>query len=177
MNKLIVTAAVLTLTLGACSTAVIENPEEPAAPSETASTPPAETTAPVAQSAPMETNLESTLARVNEALKFEFDDATVPSGAKEDLATLANHLKSENAGRIRIEGYADSMGSEQYNLALSRRRAQAVATEIRNGGFRNIEIKAMGESNPIASNDTDSGRAENRRVNVGVNMQTLGSGR
>ncbi|MCB1774667.1 MAG: OmpA family protein [Gammaproteobacteria bacterium] len=70
---------------------------------------------------------------------------------------------------MRIEGHTDSTGPEAYNLALSERRAQAVADYIV-GQTRltaaDVEIIPMGESTPVASNDTAAGRAENRRVTI-----------
>jgi OOP family OmpA-OmpF porin len=71
---------------------------------------------------------------------------------------------------MRIEGHTDSSGPEAYNLQLSQRRAQAVADYILSQSYNvrsaDIEVLGKGESDPIASNATAAGRAENRRVLV-----------
>ncbi len=66
-----------------------------------------------------------------------------------------------------IEGHTDSVGSEAYNMGLSKRRAESVASYLASQGVNlgnRFATEAFGESKPIASNDTEAGRAENRRV-------------
>ena len=67
-----------------------------------------------------------------------------------------------------VSGYTDSTGSMEYNQTLSRSRAAAVAAYLQGQGVaaKRFEIIGMGPSNPIASNDTAAGRAQNRRVEV-----------
>lgn len=102
---------------------------------------------------------------------FGFDSADLTDDAKavidERVARLRGEVQLTSA--MRIEGHTDSTGPEAYNLALSERRAQAVADYIV-GQTRltaaDVEIVPMGESSPVASNDTAAGRAENRRVTI-----------
>jgi OOP family OmpA-OmpF porin len=67
--------------------------------------------------------------------------------------------------RIEVAGHTDSRGAEAYNQDLSERRANAVATYLRDAGVTNsVSARGYGESQPVASNDTDEGRQQNRRV-------------
>lgn len=68
--------------------------------------------------------------------------------------------------KIKVQGHTDSIGSEQYNLDLSPKRADAVRDYLikRGVGADRLIAKGLGESVPIATNDTPEGRAENRRV-------------
>jgi OOP family OmpA-OmpF porin len=77
-------------------------------------------------------------------------------------------MKTDTKAKLKIEGYTDSIGSESYNLELSRKRAQAVADYLISQGIDNgrLQVIPMGESNPIASNKTAEGRAMNRRVEM-----------
>ncbi len=89
-----------------------------------------------------------------------------PQG-QNDINELAEKLKEyEIIDSIEVEGYTDSRGSEQYNLQLSERRAQAVAAQLEKEGIDPaiITTRGLGEADPIASNDTPEGRAINRRV-------------
>jgi len=104
------------------------------------------------------------------AMLFGFDSAELSEDARavidERIQTLRGKAKLTSA--MRIEGHTDSSGPEAYNLKLSQRRAQAVADYIVSQAYNvkasDIEVVGMGESDPIASNTTAEGRAENRRV-------------
>ena len=66
-----------------------------------------------------------------------------------------------------VEGYTDNIGTDEYNEELSYRRAMSVAKAIADKGYPNdIQVRAKGAANPIASNKTEVGRAQNRRVDV-----------
>ncbi|MBL3526149.1 MAG: OmpA family protein [gamma proteobacterium endosymbiont of Lamellibrachia anaximandri] len=101
---------------------------------------------------------------------FEFDSANLSGDAKavidERIESLGGAAKLTSI--MRIEGHTDSTGPEIYNQKLSERRAQAVADYILSNSYNvntsEIEIAGMGESNPVASNETPEGRSENRRV-------------
>ena len=69
---------------------------------------------------------------------------------------------------VEVAGHTDSMGSEAYNQGLSERRAQSVQDYLVSKGVKaqRLTAKGYGESMPVASNDTDAGRAENRRVEL-----------
>lgn len=87
------------------------------------------------------------------------------------MATLdvaAETLRECPNVRTEVEGHTDSVGSEVYNQALSQRRAESVASYLINHGVSSsrLEAKGLGESNPIADNSTEDGRALNRRVEL-----------
>jgi outer membrane protein OmpA-like peptidoglycan-associated protein len=83
---------------------------------------------------------------------------------------VAQTLSSYDQTYIDVLGHTDSTGSDAYNQALSERRAQSVSDYLAARGVARarIGIRGYGESQPIASNDTDTGRAENRRVEIKV---------
>ena len=94
-----------------------------------------------------------------------------PAG-KAELTNLGDYIKGQgmSVGDIDIIGHTDSRGSEAYNQRLSMRRAAAVRDYIVSQGIKAdiIDVGGMGESDPIASNDTEAGRAQNRRVEIHV---------
>lgn len=102
-------------------------------------------------------------------VNFEFDSATLTMGAEQILDGVAEKLRANENVRVRIEGHTDSVGSEAYNLDLSQRRADAVADYLASQGVDRdrMQTTGFGESQPVATNDTDAGRAENRRVELG----------
>ena len=99
---------------------------------------------------------------------FDTGTATLKAGAGERIDRLAAFLNENANTRVMIEGHTDSRGSETYNEQLSRRRAQAVADALLTRGIPSsrFEIIGRGEEVPVASNDTDSGRQQNRRVEI-----------
>lgn len=102
---------------------------------------------------------------------FGFDSADLSADAKAIIDERVERPQGEAqlTSAMRIEGHTDSTGTEAYNLGLSERRAQAVADYIVGATkltAADIEITAKGESDPVASNDTAEGRAENRRVTI-----------
>lgn len=103
-------------------------------------------------------------------LLFAFDSAKLDPADKTKLDTVASRLKSEApSARMTITGHTDSVGSDAYNQKLSERRAQSVADYLVGAGVPQSNIVAVqgaGESQPVADNSTDSGRAQNRRVEV-----------
>jgi outer membrane protein OmpA-like peptidoglycan-associated protein len=101
-----------------------------------------------------------------EQVLFGFDRSDLNAQAKLNLDKLSNVLKKYPDTDIQIIGHTDSRGAEDYNQGLSNRRATAASTYLNTTGIVNSRIttKGMGESDPIATNDTDEGRALNRRV-------------
>jgi outer membrane protein OmpA-like peptidoglycan-associated protein len=101
-----------------------------------------------------------------EQVLFGFDRSDLNDQAKTNLDKLSNVLKKYPDTDIQIIGHTDSRGAEEYNQGLSRRRATSAANYLNTTGIANSRIttKGMGESDPIATNDTDEGRALNRRV-------------
>ena len=99
---------------------------------------------------------------------FDFDKSTVKPEFQPVLDNVAATLVQYNQTVIEVAGHTDSVGSDQYNQSLSQRRAGAVAAYLGSRGVmsqRMITVGA-GETRPIATNDTDAGRAQNRRVEV-----------
>ncbi|MCB1391364.1 MAG: OmpA family protein [Rhodobacteraceae bacterium] len=96
--------------------------------------------------------------------------ATDSSSVRPDLAAMlrgvAQNINSYPLSVVFVTGHTDSTGSDQYNQALSLRRADAVASVLISAGVPagRVQARGMGESQPVASNDTASGRAQNRRV-------------
>jgi outer membrane protein OmpA-like peptidoglycan-associated protein len=116
--------------------------------------------------------------RVGEGIKitfssgimFDVDKAFLKDQYKGEIRELATILNKYEDTNILLEGHTDSTGSEAYNLDLSNRRAQAVADYLatQNVNPARFSITGYGESQPIASNETSEGRAQNRRVEVAI---------
>lgn len=99
---------------------------------------------------------------------FDYNRASLKPGAQQNLYRLVTYLKEHPQQLIVIEGHTDSHGSDSYNLDLSQRRAQAVqGFLIGNGiGPERITARGLGEGYPLASNDSEAGRQQNRRVEI-----------
>lgn len=101
-------------------------------------------------------------------ITFDFDSATLKPQFQPILDNVAQTLTQYNQTVVEVAGHTDSVGTDSYNQALSERRANSVAAYLGSRGVmqqRMITVGA-GESRPIASNDTESGRAQNRRVEI-----------
>ena len=100
-----------------------------------------------------------------------FDSARLRPAAKRTLKVIADELEADAGGEtIRVEGHTDSRGGDDYNLDLSRRRAEAVRRFLADEGGLDagrILIRGYGETQPAADNGKDSGRQKNRRVVLG----------
>jgi OOP family OmpA-OmpF porin len=105
-----------------------------------------------------------------EGLKFDFGTARLSGRANDDVEHLASLLQSHPNTRIRLEGYTDSVGSAAANARLSLSRADAVKSVLVARGIdaSRIETQGLGAASPIASNDSEEGRALNRRIDVVV---------
>ena len=101
---------------------------------------------------------------------FDFDRADLKSNSRDSITTLANYLIKNPDRKVIVEGYTDSKGSASYNQGLSERRANAVKNALVRAGVDPSRIVAQGygKEYPVASNATDSGRAQNRRVEVTI---------
>lgn len=99
---------------------------------------------------------------------FEVGRSDLHDDARTHLADVVELLQSEPGNRIRIEGHTDATGPAEVNSRLSQQRAEAVRDALADLGIAADRITAvgMGEDFPIASNETDEGRARNRRVDV-----------
>ena len=94
---------------------------------------------------------------------FQFDSAVVTDVGRARFETL---LQSAPARAYQIAGHTDNLGTDVYNLSLSRNRAEAIAGLARTMGAPIAEVLAYGECQPRATNDTSAGRRQNRRVEV-----------
>jgi outer membrane protein OmpA-like peptidoglycan-associated protein len=103
-------------------------------------------------------------------VNFDFDKATIRADARPVLDEAVRTLQEAGDIRVAVEGHTDSRGTDQYNQGLSIRRAQAVADYLTARGIARsrLQVDGYGESRPVASNDTDDGRAQNRRVELSV---------
>jgi outer membrane protein OmpA-like peptidoglycan-associated protein len=99
---------------------------------------------------------------------FDTGRASLKPGATSNLNRLVAFLNEYPDRTVRIEGYTDSVGSEDYNQGLSERRADSVKSYLAGQGIGSIRLTASGkgESDPVASNDSAAGRQQNRRVEV-----------
>ncbi len=99
-------------------------------------------------------------------LLFDFDSADLRPTARTELRKLAQNLQEYPNTDLVVVGHTDSVGSDSYNMGLSQRRASAAAEYLISEGVspRRITTVGKGEREPIASNDTDIGRQQNRRV-------------
>ncbi len=97
---------------------------------------------------------------------FDFGSAKLKLAGERKIDEIVGTMKENAEIRILVEGYTDSVGSESYNQRLSERRAEAVRDYMMSLGIaaERIETRGHGEANPVASNDTAEGRAQNRRV-------------
>ncbi len=104
------------------------------------------------------------------AILFEFGKSDLSAQAKTNLDNLANSLKEYPNTEILIAGHTDSVGSEDFNQKLSETRANAAASYLLAQSItaERMSVIGHGETQPVASNDTDMGRAQNRRVEVAI---------
>jgi outer membrane protein OmpA-like peptidoglycan-associated protein len=109
---------------------------------------------------------EGIVVEFSDKILFAYDRADLSNAAENNLNKLADVLKKYPDTNIEIQGHTDNKGSDDYNLRLSERRANSVATYLRAKGIgtSRVTTKGYGESAPKNANDTEAGRAENRRV-------------
>jgi OmpA-OmpF porin, OOP family len=118
------------------------------------------------------TALETRIARGDlPKILFEFDSDKVELNSATTLDLIAQLLLNYPTLKILIFAHTDNIGSEEYNLDLSERRAKSVKTELVKRGIYppSIRFRGRGFSQPIATNETDEGRAQNRRVEFRLN--------
>lgn len=107
---------------------------------------------------------------------FDFDRAELKPGARERLARVAGILSAHPGLQIEIEGHTDAVGTDEYNQGLSERRATSVSAYLRDQGIGQaiVATQGFGESRPVATNGTASGRQQNRRVEIVVSGEAIG---
>ncbi len=103
-------------------------------------------------------------------LLFAFNSSTLTAEMKTQLREFAGTLNEYDETNILIDGHTDSVGSEKYNMDLSEKRADAVHDYLVSLGVNRarLGIRGFGETQPVGSNETDSGRQDNRRVEVSI---------
>jgi len=101
-------------------------------------------------------------------ITFDFDRADLKPEFRPVLDNLASTLNEYNQTRIEVTGHTDSKGTDAYNMTLSQNRANAVAGYLGGRGVASsrMVVSGAGETRPVASNDNESGRAQNRRVEI-----------
>lgn len=111
---------------------------------------------------------DSLLVNFPQDILFATDSASVPSARQGDIRALAQNLQQYPDTTVQIIGHTDNTGAAGYNFDLSARRAGSVASILVNSGVSGARVTAtgQGEDQPIASNLTPEGRAQNRRVAV-----------
>jgi len=102
---------------------------------------------------------------------FDFDKSDLTPAAKAQLDTLMDKLRNADVVSVKVIGHTDSKGSDAYNQALSERRASSVAAYLLSQGLapNKLTSEGRGESEPVADNASDEGRADNRRVELHIN--------
>ncbi|MGE5278533.1 MAG: OmpA family protein, partial [Acidobacteriota bacterium] len=112
---------------------------------------------------------EAPIDRLAIHVNFDFDKSQIRKGDLGELQKALEFVKKYPGAAVSVEGHTDSRGSDQYNQALSERRAEAVKKYLLDHGAvksDKIRSRGFGESRPIASNDTAEGQAQNRRVEI-----------
>lgn len=106
---------------------------------------------------------------------FDFDKAVLKPEGKQALDAVGDKIQSKGASVVDVDviGHTDSIGSEEYNQQLSLRRATTVKDYIVSKGIDAsiIDVSGKGESQPVADNSTNEGRAQNRRVDVSIGVK------
>lgn len=131
------------------------------------------------QAAELEQNINgATVERIGEGiavtfasgLLFDFDSDVLRPEAQANLRELATSLEKYGDSDLLILGHTDAVGSTTYNQGLSERRANAVATYLAARGVSRARMgtRGLGETDPIAPNETEAGRQANRRVEVSI---------
>lgn len=115
-------------------------------------------------------NGDELIVRMPNALLFDTESASLQPQLRSDLIVLADSLNKYPQSIVTVTGHTDSRGSAAFNQDLSERRAGSVANVLLNGGvsFNRVRTVGAGENQPIATNQTEAGRAANRRVDITI---------
>jgi len=108
---------------------------------------------------------------------FDSGKFTLRPGAREKLAKLSGILLAHPGLQLAVEGYTDNVGTDAYNMNLSENRADSVRDYLIQQGIvaSSVRARGFGESRPVASNDSAAGRQENRRVELVVSGEAIGT--
>jgi outer membrane protein OmpA-like peptidoglycan-associated protein len=110
------------------------------------------------------------LLNIPSGINFAYNSAEVQPAFRRTLDQIASALAEYNQTYVDVYGHTDSTGSDSYNQGLSERRATSVADYLASRGVQSARIgtRGFGETQPIASNETPAGQAENRRVEIKI---------
>ena len=100
-------------------------------------------------------------------INFDYDKDDIKPKYYKQLNKVARLMARNPKAKLLIEGHTDSTGNFKYNMDLSRRRAEAIRTFLVGGGLvegKRVSAKGFGPTQPVATNNTDAGRAKNRRI-------------
>jgi OmpA-OmpF porin, OOP family len=105
---------------------------------------------------------------LDEKTNFAFDSAQLTPNARRILDKLVADTNGITFSSVSVSGFTDSVGSDKYNVGLSQRRAEAVLNYLKSHNMQSnsFSMQGLGKGNPVASNATSAGRAENRRVEI-----------
>jgi outer membrane protein OmpA-like peptidoglycan-associated protein len=106
---------------------------------------------------------------------FDFDSATLKPAAEKVLVGIVKQMQDDTSYQATLVGYTDATGAPQYNLGLSKRRAEAVRDFLvaHGVGAERITVEWKGEADPVAPNTTKEGRAKNRRTEITLNPMPM----
>lgn len=106
----------------------------------------------------------------NSNVRFEYNKSDLTADAKQNLNKLIGIFNEYSDTDILVVGYTDSIGSQEYNLPLSEKRAQSVVDYLKNQGINGSRLSSIGKGKeePRTSNATEAGRAQNRRVEFAI---------
>ena len=118
-----------------------------------------------AEAEALRARVEAARRTMLQSIPFDYDDATILAGARTTLDSKIAILQANPAMRIRISGHADERGSDEYNLALGQRRAEAAKAYLTRAGIAatRIETRSLGEERPAMTGSTEAAFAANRR--------------
>jgi len=130
--------------------------------------PPAAQPQPVVQSQPAVASIAQRQVLLQGSANFAFDSAALTPSARQELNRFLDVNREARFRRVTVTGYTDSQGAHAHNVRLSEARARAVATYLRTGGLQAEHFATVGKgaAEPVASNATAEGRAQNRRVEI-----------
>lgn len=111
---------------------------------------------------------ESLIVSLPQDITFAVDSSDVRPDLQGELGKVANHLLKYPDSMVQVVGHTDNTGSAEYNRGLSLRRANSVADILQMGGvtYDRLEVMGEGDTLPVATNLTEEGRAQNRRVEI-----------
>jgi outer membrane protein OmpA-like peptidoglycan-associated protein len=108
---------------------------------------------------------------------FDTAKSSLRPAAREKLARVAGIVAGHPGLKLDVEGHTDSVGSDDYNQKLSEQRAASVRDYLTQSGMpqSSVTMKGLGEGTPVATNDTNEGRQQNRRVEIVISGEVIGS--